>query len=142
MKQCHNFTTKFFYYNLPTGDCLHHHDSSYDDHCPTCHAPDKMDDHILQCNSLTTQCTWHSDLIQSLVNPLELLSTQSLWTSLVNASSTSFPMRASTPTHTSYATSVSSSNNKLLAGITYSMTNSLKNGITSSSSTVPAITTP
>ncbi len=67
-----NFITKFCFYTLPTGDRLHRRDSSYDNRCPTCHAPDETDDHLLQCPSHARR-VWRSDLIQSLLKPIDSL---------------------------------------------------------------------
>jgi hypothetical protein len=51
MQHRRNCLTKFYYYTLPTGEQLDCRESSYDDRCPTCHAPDESDDHLLQCHS-------------------------------------------------------------------------------------------
>jgi hypothetical protein len=70
MQHRRNFLTKFCYYTLPTGERLHRRESSYDDRCPTCHAPDKSDDHLLQCHSPARRA-WRGDLIQTLIKPLD-----------------------------------------------------------------------
>ena len=70
MHKRRNFLTKFCCYNLPTGDRLHRRHTSYDDCCPTCHAPDETDDHILQCPSPPCHA-WRSDLLDTLLKPLD-----------------------------------------------------------------------
>jgi hypothetical protein len=69
MKQ-HNFITKFCFYTLPTGDRLHRRDSIYDNRCPTCHASGQTDAHLLQCLSPARRA-WRSDLIRSLIKPID-----------------------------------------------------------------------
>jgi hypothetical protein len=70
MNKRRNFLTKFCLYNLPTGDRLHRRNESYDDRCPTCHASDETDDHILQCPSPARRA-WRSDLINTLLKPID-----------------------------------------------------------------------
>jgi hypothetical protein len=65
-----NFITKLCFYNLPTGDWLHRRDYMCDNRCPTCHTPDETDDHLLQCLSPARRA-WHSDLIRSLLKPMD-----------------------------------------------------------------------
>ena len=65
-----NFITKFCFYTLPTGDRLHRRDSIYNNRCPTCHAPDETDNHLLQCLSPARRA-WRSDLIRSLLKPID-----------------------------------------------------------------------
>jgi hypothetical protein len=70
MQHRRNFLTKFCYYTLPTGERLHHREPSYDDRCPTCHATNESDDHLLQCHSPARRA-WRGDLIQTLIKPLD-----------------------------------------------------------------------
>jgi exonuclease III len=70
LKQRRNFITKFCFFNLPTGERLHRRDASYDARCPTCHAPEETDEHILQCPSPARRA-WRSDIIKTLLNPLD-----------------------------------------------------------------------
>jgi hypothetical protein len=65
-----NFITKFCFYTLPAGNSLHRRDSMYDNRCLICHAPNEMDDHVLQCLSLARRA-WRSDLIGSLLKPID-----------------------------------------------------------------------
>jgi exonuclease III len=69
LKKRRNFITKFCFFNLPTGERLHRREASYDDRCPTCHAPEESDEHILQCPSPARRA-WRSDLISTLLKPL------------------------------------------------------------------------
>ena len=69
LKQRRNFITKFCFFNLPTGKRLHCRNASYDDRCPTCHAPKETNEHILQCPS-PAQRAWRSDIIKTLLTPL------------------------------------------------------------------------
>jgi hypothetical protein len=69
MNKRRNFLTKFCCYTLPTGDRLHRRTDSYDDRCPSCHAPNETDDHILQCNAPARRA-WRSDLLKTLLKPL------------------------------------------------------------------------
>jgi hypothetical protein len=70
LKKRRNFITKFCFFNLPTGERLHRRDHSYDDRCPTCHAPEESDEHLLQCPSPARRA-WRSDLIKTLLKPLD-----------------------------------------------------------------------
>ena len=71
LKKRRNFITKFCFFNLPTGERLHRREASYDDRCPTCHAPEESDEHILQCPSPARRA-WRSDLISTLLKPLDM----------------------------------------------------------------------
>jgi hypothetical protein len=64
------FLTKFCYYNLPTGNELQCQESNYDDQYPTCHSPEESNDHVL-CRHSPARRAWRSNLIQTLLKPLD-----------------------------------------------------------------------
>lgn len=135
MHKRRNFITKLCFYHLPTSDRLHRRDPCYDDRCPTCHTPNnKTDDHLFQCASPARRA-WQSNLIRSILKPIDAFLDPILLDILQENPSASFVKNQWTHRHIPLDINASLNNNFPSAGTISSAVNSLKNGSTSSNST-------